>query len=258
MLAADIVEIDVDPLRRRLHQLLARSARPCSRSPRRRRARAPRRICRRRRPSRSRSCPSPWRSGPPPSRPRPAAAETKTMSPSFACADPQQAEIGGAAGQAEIAEPLMILDRQRRHLVELLRRPGRALAPAQHVEDGLATLRNGASGSRPPCRPRRPASARRPGRAGRSSSRRSSARACRDRPTATCSRPGPSRPGARPSGASFSSKLSMVGMPCGRDFRCQARVVLLIAVSSSPQRRLEPRRVMNAAPFTPGSQPSLG
>ena len=197
MVAADIVEIDVDPLRAPRPSAASRSARPYSRSPRPRRA------------SRTQA-----HFSAPPAEPitvmplalaicttaeptAPAAAETKTMSPSFASRDAQQPEIGGAAGEAEIAEPLMVLDRQRRHLVERLGRPGRALRASRACGRRCRPPRNAASGSRPPCRPRRPASARRARTAARSISRRSSARAYRDRPRATCSRPGPSRPGAR-------------------------------------------------------------
>ena len=151
--------------------------------------------------------------------------------------DPEQPEIGGAAGEAEIAEPLMVLDRQRRHLVERLGRPRRRLAPAEHVEDGVALLEIGrAALDHLADRAALHRLAEREGRA-RRISRRSSARAYRGRPTATCSRPGPSRPEASGSGASLSAKLSIFGSPCGRDIRCQARVVVMIFSSVAPLSR---------------------
>ena len=75
--------------------------------------------------------------------------------------DPEQPEIGGAAGEAEIAEPLMVLDRQRRHLVERLGRARPRPRASRACGRRCRPPRSAASGSRPPCRPRRPASARR-------------------------------------------------------------------------------------------------
>ena len=69
----------------------------------------------------------------------PAAAETKTMSPSLALRRLEQPEIGGAAGQAEIAEKGLRFDaRDGGKFVEAGAGRDRLVAPAAHVQHHVA------------------------------------------------------------------------------------------------------------------------
>ena len=193
MVAADIVEIDVDPVRRCGGEALEDRARLIVDRPGRRRANARTRISPRRPPSRSRVMPlalAIWTTTDPTA---PAAAETKTMSPCLGLRRIEQSEIGGDPGHPEYAEEALGRDAEVGQLLAPCARappPRRASRPCA----GRGRRRE----ARPPCfrplrRSRRPPSARRAGTAGRSFSRRSSARACRGRPKATGSGRGPGR-----------------------------------------------------------------
>ena len=194
MVAADIVEIDVDALRAPPRPAASAPARPCSRRPRRRRASGRTRISPRRRPSRSRSCPlalAIWTTAEPTA---PAAAETNTISPSLALRGVEQPEIGRAAGQARDCRGRPAA--RRRGWRQLVERRAPAAPPrraSRHVQHHVARREALGLRFRPPRRPRRPPSARRSGTAGHSFSRRSSGRACRGRPTASGCARGPCR-----------------------------------------------------------------
>ncbi len=107
MVAADIVEIDVDAVRRRGGQALedrpglivddlvgAERADELA-------------FLRVRRPIRSPSCPWPWRSGPRPTRPRPPPPRRTRCRLAFARRRVEQPEIGRRAGDSEHAEELL-------------------------------------------------------------------------------------------------------------------------------------------------------
>ena len=165
----------------------------------------------------------------------PAAAETKTMSPSFACGGVEQPEIGGDAGHSEDAEEALGRSAEVGQLVA----PCAPATTASSRQPPMCWTRSPGLSPRPCSRPlrrsrRRPA-ARRPGTAARSFSRRSSGRACRDRPRATgCGR----APGRRQAAEarSPSARNCRVGMPLGRLLRCQARAIVVSSCSTRAHR----------------------
>ena len=214
MVAADIVEIDVDAVGRRGgepledraglvvdHLVGAERADEVA-------------FLRRRRPSRSTVMPLALAICTTTDPTAPAAAETNTMSPALRPRGVEQAEISGRAGHAEDAEEALAAATPRSgSLLAVRARDHRLVAPAGHVLDEVAGREAVGACFRPPRRSRRRPSARRAGTAGRSFSRRSSGRACRGRPTASGCGRGPCRRRAAAASISFSSKLSGVGMP---------------------------------------------
>ena len=139
MVAADIVEIDVDAFGRGRGETLQDRLRLVVDDRGRRRASGRTRTSPRRPPSRSRVMPlalAIWTTAEPTA---PAAAETNTMSPSLAAGDVEQAEIGGRAGHAEIAEESLRLRRRGSgSLLSGARVKHRFVAPAGHVEHMVA------------------------------------------------------------------------------------------------------------------------
>ena len=226
VVAADIVEIDVDAVGRGSGQALEDRRRPCSRSPDRRRASGRTRISLPRRPSRSPSCPWPWRSARPPSRPRPPRRRRRPRRLPW----PRRRRAGRnkrCAGHPELAEELLGRNAEVGQLLRGARGDDRLVAPAGHVLDevarreavGLALdhLADRAAVHRLAELERRHVAFH---------VVHSAAHVGVDRQPAGCGR-GPCRRRAAAARRPSSAKLSSVGMPFGRLFRCQARAIVV-------------------------------
>ena len=185
MIAADIVEIDVDSLGRGRCKAFQDRRRLCNRRPGRRRANARIRTSPRRRQTRSRSCLWLWQSGPPPIPPRrPPPRRRRCRLPSRS-GRVEQPEIGRHPGHAEHAEEAARAERRGPAACSPCAPPPpphRASRPCAGRDRRAQVLR---PCSRRPRRPLRRPSARRAGTAAHSFSRRSFVRACTGRPTAT-------------------------------------------------------------------------